>query len=175
MDYKVPARTFIKKSIQKWRNPLLPNYVGHIGMKAVYKANGTLDYMDDIIIRTDRGAREVTTKEWGKLKGYPLSWGTTEKDRRRIIREPSLHFWSVLGDAFAPTLTHQEEPHLGHNGEEDASFTSMSPFLTRPLWEEDSSYEESEGEGDHPLPEELEPPPNMDAPFEWEGPMVSSL
>jgi hypothetical protein len=27
--------------------------------------------MDDILVRTKRGVREVTTEEWGKLKGYP--------------------------------------------------------------------------------------------------------
>jgi hypothetical protein len=92
MDYKVPARAYIKKSIQKRRNPLLPNYVGRIGKKPVYKADGPLESMDDILIRTERGAREVTAEEWGKLKGHPSSWGATAKDRRRIIQEPSLHF-----------------------------------------------------------------------------------
>jgi hypothetical protein len=151
MDYKLPARAFIQKSIQKGRNPLFPNDVGHIGRKPVHEANGPLESMDDILIRTDRGMREVTTEEWGKLKGYPSSWCTTMKDRRQIILEPSLHFWSVLGDAFAPTLTHQEEPNLRHNVEEDASFTSIPPLSPRPLWEEDSSDEESEDEGAHPL------------------------
>jgi hypothetical protein len=28
MDYKVPARAYIKKIIKEGRNPLLPNYVG---------------------------------------------------------------------------------------------------------------------------------------------------
>jgi hypothetical protein len=82
------------------------NYVGHIGRTPLYEADGPLDSMDDILVRTKRGVREVTTEEWGKLKGYPPSWGTTAKDRRRIIQDPSLHFWSVLGDAFAPTLIH---------------------------------------------------------------------
>jgi hypothetical protein len=59
MDYKVPARAFIKKNIQKGRNPLFPNYMGHIGRKPVYEANGPLDYMDDVLIRTERGVREV--------------------------------------------------------------------------------------------------------------------
>jgi hypothetical protein len=108
MDYKVPARMFIKKGIQTGRNTLLPNYVGHIGRKSVYDANGTFESMDDIMIYTDRGVREVMTEEWWKIKGYPSSWGTTAKDRRRIIREPSLHFWSVLGGAFDPTLKHIE-------------------------------------------------------------------
>jgi hypothetical protein len=63
--------------------------------------------MDDIIIHTDRGMTEVMTGEWGELKGCPSSWSTTAKDRRRITREPSLHVWSVLEDAFDPTLTHK--------------------------------------------------------------------
>jgi hypothetical protein len=41
----------------------------------------------------------------------------------------------------------------------------MSPITP---WEVDSSDKESEYEGDHPFPEDLELPPNMDAPFEWE-------
>jgi hypothetical protein len=102
MEYKVPARAFIKKCIQTGRGPLLPNYVGHIGRKPVYDVNGPLEYMAYILIRTYRGAREVTTEEWGKLKGPPSSWGTTAKDRRRIIWEPSLHFWSVLGMHLLP-------------------------------------------------------------------------
>jgi hypothetical protein len=61
MDYNVSGRAFIKKSIQKGRNPLFPNYVGHIGRKPVYEANGPLDSMDDILIDTERRAREVTT------------------------------------------------------------------------------------------------------------------
>jgi hypothetical protein len=50
MDYKVPSRAYIKKSIKEGRNPLLPNYVGHIGRKPVYEADGPLDSMDDILI-----------------------------------------------------------------------------------------------------------------------------
>jgi hypothetical protein len=46
----------------------------------------------------------------------------------------------------------------------------MPHLSPRPLWEEDSSDEESEGEDDHPLPEEEELPPNMDKTFEWEAP-----
>jgi hypothetical protein len=107
MDYKLPARAYIKKSIQKGINPLLPNYVGHIGIKSVDEVDGPLESMHDILIRTERRVREVTTEEWGKLKGYPSSWGTTAKDRRWITQELSLHFWSNLGDAFAPTLIHQ--------------------------------------------------------------------
>jgi hypothetical protein len=106
MDYKLPARAYIKKSIKEGRNPLLPNYVGHIGRTPVYEVDGPLEYMDDILIRTERGVWEVATEAWGKLKGYPSSWVTTAKDRRWIIQEPSLHVWSVLGDAFPPTLIH---------------------------------------------------------------------
>jgi hypothetical protein len=114
--------------------------------------------MHDIIIRNDRGVREAMNEEWGKLEGYPSYWGTAAKYRRRIIREPSLHLWSVLWDAFAPTLTHKEKPHLGYNREEDNSFTGSPLFSPIPLWEEDSSDEESEGECDHPLQEEVDPP-----------------
>jgi hypothetical protein len=63
MDFKVPAQAYIKKSIQKGRNPLVPNYVGHLGRKPMYEADGPLQYMDDILISTERGAREVTTEE----------------------------------------------------------------------------------------------------------------
>jgi hypothetical protein len=83
----------------------------------VYEANVPRESIDDIFILTERGVREATAEEWRKLKGYPSSWGTTAKDRRRIIPEPSLHFWSVLGDKFAPTLTRPEETKLKHNGE----------------------------------------------------------
>jgi hypothetical protein len=89
MDYKVPACAYIKKSIQKGHNLLLPNYVGYIGWKPVYEVEGPLESMDDILICTERGVREVTTKEWGKplreigggLYKNPayisgLSWGT---------------------------------------------------------------------------------------------------
>jgi hypothetical protein len=123
--------------------------------------------MDDILLHTDRGVREFMTDEWGKLKGYPSSWGATAKDRRWIIREPSLHFWSVWGGAFSPTLPHKEEPNLVDNREEDPSLAGMPLLSPIPLWEEYSSDEESEGEDDHPLLEEVELPPNMDAPFEW--------
>jgi hypothetical protein len=40
----------------------LLNYVGHIGKKLVYEANGPLDYMDDILICTERVVREVRTE-----------------------------------------------------------------------------------------------------------------
>jgi hypothetical protein len=50
MDYKVPARAYIKKSIKEGRNPLLPNYVGHIGRTPMYEADGPLESMDDILI-----------------------------------------------------------------------------------------------------------------------------
>jgi hypothetical protein len=82
MDYKIPARAYIKKVIKEGRNPLLPNYVGHIWPKLVYEANGPLESKDDILVRTKIGVREVTTEEWGKLKGYLRSWGTTAKYRR---------------------------------------------------------------------------------------------
>jgi hypothetical protein len=62
MDFKVPARAYIKKSIKEGRNSLLPNYVGHIGRKPLYEAGGPLESMDDIIIRTERGVSEVTTE-----------------------------------------------------------------------------------------------------------------
>jgi hypothetical protein len=71
MDYNVPARAYIKKIIKEGFNPLLPNYVGRIGRKLVYEADRPLDSMDDILVRTKKGVREVTTEEWGKLKGYP--------------------------------------------------------------------------------------------------------
>jgi hypothetical protein len=109
MDYKVPAREFINKDTGTGRIPILPNYVGNIGMKPVYDMDGSLESMDDILICTERGVREVATKKWGKLKGYPVAWGTTAEDRRWIIGEPSLYFWCVLVDAFSPTLTHKEE------------------------------------------------------------------
>jgi hypothetical protein len=62
MDYKLPARAYIKKIIKEGHNPLMPNYVGHIGRKPVYEAYGPLESMDDILVRTKRGVREVTTK-----------------------------------------------------------------------------------------------------------------
>jgi hypothetical protein len=62
MDYKMPARAYIKKSIKEGRNPLLPNYVGRIGRKPVYEADGPLDSMDDILVRTERGVREFMTE-----------------------------------------------------------------------------------------------------------------
>jgi site-specific DNA-cytosine methylase len=71
MDYKVPARAYIKKMTKEGCNPLLPNCVGHIGRKPVYEADGPLESMDDILVRTKRGVREVMTEEWEKLKGYP--------------------------------------------------------------------------------------------------------
>jgi hypothetical protein len=140
--------------------------VGHIGQTPVYEADGPLDSIDDIVVRTKRGVREVTTEEWGKLKGYPPSWGTTAKDRWRIIQDPSLHFWSVLGDTFAPTLIHQQ-PKVKPNEEDDGIYTGPPHLSPRPPWEEDSSDDKSEGEVDYPSPEQLELPPNMDAPFEW--------
>jgi hypothetical protein len=54
MDYKVPARAYIKKSIKEGRNSLLPNYVRHIGRRPVYEADGPLGSMDYIIVRPER-------------------------------------------------------------------------------------------------------------------------
>jgi hypothetical protein len=62
MDYKVPTRAYITKIIKEGRNPLLPNHVGHIGRKPVYEVDGPLESMDDILVPTKRGAREVRTK-----------------------------------------------------------------------------------------------------------------
>jgi hypothetical protein len=168
MDYKIPARAYIKKVIKEGCNPLLPNYVGHIGPKPVYEANGPLEFMDDILVRTKRGVREVTTEEWGKLKGYPPSWGTTAKDRRRIIQDPSLHCWSVMGDVFAPTLIHPKV-ELEPNDDHDCVSIGPPPLSPRPPWEEDSSDDESDSEFMYPSSEHLELPPNMDAPFEWDA------
>jgi hypothetical protein len=62
-------------------------------------------------------------------------------------------------------LIHPENPKYKHNEEDDDSYTSIPPLLPRPPREEDYSDEESEGEVECPFPEELELPPNMDAPF----------
>jgi hypothetical protein len=51
MDYKIPARAYIKKVIKGGRNHLLPNYVGHIGPKPVYEANRPLESMEEILVR----------------------------------------------------------------------------------------------------------------------------
>jgi hypothetical protein len=75
MDYKVPFMALIKHTLCQGRIPLLPNYVGHIGKKPVYDVNGPLEAIDDVPIHTERGVGEVTTEEWGNLKGYPASWG----------------------------------------------------------------------------------------------------
>jgi hypothetical protein len=115
--------------------------------------------MDGILICNERCVREVTTEEWGKLKGYPQYWVTTAKDRRRIIQEPSLHFWSVLGDAFDPTLTRQENSKLEPNEEDDGIYTSIPHLPPRPPWEEDYSDEESEDEVDYPPQDSWDPPP----------------
>jgi hypothetical protein len=61
---------------------------------------------------------------------------------------------------------------LEHNEDDDAIYTSIPPLSPRSPWEEDSSDEESEDEVDHPFPGQLELPPNMDAPFEWEAPDI---
>jgi hypothetical protein len=58
MDYKVPARAYIKKIIKEGCNPLLPNYVGNIGRKHVYEAYVSLDSMYDILVQTKRGRCE---------------------------------------------------------------------------------------------------------------------
>jgi hypothetical protein len=100
----VPACAFIKKAIHEGRDLILSTCMGHIVTKPVYDTEVPLVYMDDILTRTKRGVREVTTEEWGKLKGCPAAWGTTEKDRRWIIHKASLYLWSVLGGALAPTL-----------------------------------------------------------------------
>jgi hypothetical protein len=72
--------------------------------------------------------------------------------------------------AFAPTLTHKEEPGLGENREEETSIAGVPPLSSIPIWEEDCSDEKSESEDEHPLPEEVELPPNIDAPFESKAP-----
>jgi hypothetical protein len=157
MGYKIPARDYIKKVIKDGCNPLLPNCMKHIGPKPVYEANGPLESMDDIPVRTKRGVREVTTEEWGKLKGYPPSSGTTTKDRRQIIQDPSLHFWSVMGDAFAPTSIHPKlelEPNDNHY----CVSIVPPPLSPRPPWEEDSSDDESDSEFVYPSSEHLELP-----------------
>jgi hypothetical protein len=159
MDYKVPARAYIKSKIKEGHNPLLPNYVGNIGRKPVYEADRPLESVDNILIRTERGAMEVTTEEWGNLKGYPPARGITAKDRQRIKQEPSLHFWSVLGDTFSPTLIHPENPKLEPNEEDDGICTSIPPLSPIPPWEEDSSEDSSYDEVDYPSPGHLEPPP----------------
>jgi hypothetical protein len=102
MDYKVPTRAYIKKSIKEGRSPLLPNYVWHFGRKPVCEADGPLESMDDMLVRTKRGVREVTTEEWGKLKGYPPSWGTTVKDRQQIIQDPTYIFGLYWGTHLIP-------------------------------------------------------------------------
>jgi hypothetical protein len=92
MDYKVPARAYTKKSIQEGRNPLLPNYVGHIGRKPVYEADGLLDSMDDTLVRIKRGVREVRTKELGKLKGYPCLGVPLQKIGGGLYKTPAYIF-----------------------------------------------------------------------------------
>jgi hypothetical protein len=75
-----------------------------------------------------------------------------------------------LGGTFAPNLIHPENPKFEHNEEDDDMYTSIPPLSPIPPWEEYYSDEESEDEVDRPFPGELELPPNMDAPFEWEAP-----
>jgi hypothetical protein len=102
MNYKVPARAYIKRSIKKGRNPLLPNYVGHIGSKPVYDADGPLESMDDILIRTERGVREVTTEEWGKFKGCPRFGVPLRKIGGGSYKTPSYIFVLSWGTHFLP-------------------------------------------------------------------------
>jgi hypothetical protein len=53
--YKVPSRAFIKNTIHLGHNLLLPNYVGHIGIKPMYDTHRTLKSIDDILIRSEIG------------------------------------------------------------------------------------------------------------------------
>jgi hypothetical protein len=92
MDYKVPARAYIKRSMKEGRNPLLPNYVGNIGRKPVYNADVPLNPMDDILIRTESGTREVTTEEWGNLKGYPRLGEPLRKIGGGLYKNPAYIF-----------------------------------------------------------------------------------
>jgi hypothetical protein len=75
-----------------------------------------------------------------------------------------------LGNKFAPTLIHQENPELEPNEVDDGIYTSIPPLSPIPPWEEDFSEDESEDGVYHPSPGHLELPHNMDAPFEWETP-----
>jgi hypothetical protein len=134
MDYKVPTRVFIKKDMWVGRDPLLPTYVGHIGTKPVYDSNGPLESMDSILIRTEMGVCKVTTEEWGGLKGCPVMWGTTVKDRWRIICDPSLHVWSVLGGALASALEEDEEYCHYVDEDEDSSLSAMTFLSNRNQW-----------------------------------------
>jgi hypothetical protein len=102
MDYKMPARAYIKKNIKEGRNPLLPNYVGHIGRKPVYEAYITLESVDDILIRTERGVREVTTEEWGKLKGYPHRGEPLRKIGGGLYKNPAYIFGLSWGAHLLP-------------------------------------------------------------------------
>jgi hypothetical protein len=80
-----------------------------------------------------------------------------------------LHFWSVVGDAFSPTLIHPKL-ELETNDDHDCVSIGPPPLSTRPPLEEDSSDDESDSECVYPSSEHLELPPNMDAPFEWDVP-----
>jgi hypothetical protein len=75
-----------------------------------------------------------------------------------------------LGDVFAPTFIHPENPKLEPTEEDDGIYTSIPPLSPRPPWKEEYSEEEQYDEVDHPSPGQLELPPNMDTPFEWEAP-----
>jgi hypothetical protein len=143
-------------------------------MAPKYQAPYVATYVDTTgaipTVCTERGVREVKTEEWEKLKGCYLYWGTMAKYRRQIIQEPSLNFWSVLGDALTPALIHAENPKLEQNEEDDTIYTNIPPLSHITPWEDHSSDEESEDEVYHLFPGQLELPPNMDAPFEWEAP-----
>jgi hypothetical protein len=67
-----------------------------------------------------------------------------------IIREPILHFWSVLGGAFAPKLTHKEEDCFCENGEEDSSLIGVPHLPTIHRWEEYYSDDEPDFEDEPP-------------------------
>jgi hypothetical protein len=102
MDYKVPARAYIKKSIQKGCKPLLPNYVGHIGRKPVYEANRSLESMDDILTHTERGVREVTTKDWESLRDTPHLRVPLRKIGGGLYKNPSYIFGLSWGTHLLP-------------------------------------------------------------------------
>jgi hypothetical protein len=67
MDYKLPVRTFIKKDIQKGRSPLLPNCVGHTGMKPVYGTDRPLDSMDGMLGVEPGTAVRANPGSWKKI------------------------------------------------------------------------------------------------------------
>jgi hypothetical protein len=172
----VQFRVFCEQDIQEGCNPQLSNYMGHIGQKPVYDMEWPLEAMDDIMIHTERGVREVTMEEWGRLKGYPSSWGTIVKDRQWIISEPSVHIWSVMGDAILPTLEGSVVSTVVQDIDEE-DLSDLSPLMDSNRWEDDLSDDSSEFdyrigprmalEEEEVYEEEVELPPNMDSPFEW--------